>query len=83
MRRAPGIFLSVLPILLLLFAPASVSEQGPKEEFGEVAFVNSGPAAAQADFLRGLAQLHNFEYEDAAEYFRKAEQVAPEFALAF
>jgi len=83
MRRAPGIFLSALFILLLLFSPAAFSQKDAQQDFGEVAFVNSGPAAAQADFLRGLAQLHNFEYEDAAEYFRKAEQVAPDFALAF
>ncbi len=83
MRRAPGIFLSALFILLLLFSPAAFSQKDAQQDFGEVAFVNSGPAAAQADFLRGLAQLHNFEYEGAAEYFRKAEQVAPDFALAF
>ena len=54
-----------------------------QQDFGEVAFANSGPAAAQADFLHGLAQLHNFEYGDAAEHFRKAQQIAPDFALAF
>jgi len=54
-----------------------------QQDFGEVAFTNSGPPAAQADFLRGLAQLHNFEYDDAAEHFRKAQQIAPDFALAF
>ena len=29
-------------------------------------------AAAQHLFLTGLAQLHNFEYPDAAEWFKKA-----------
>jgi tetratricopeptide (TPR) repeat protein len=37
----------------------------------------------QGDFLRGLAQLHNFEYDSAAEYFRKAERLPPDFAMAF
>jgi tetratricopeptide (TPR) repeat protein len=59
------------------------AQQGSPQEFGEVAFVNSGPSGAQADFLLGLAQLHNFEYDDAAEHFRKAQQIAPDFALAF
>jgi len=66
--------------LLLLLCPAAALAQ---QTYGEVAFVNSGPAAAQADFLNGLAQLHNFEYDDAAEHFRKAQQIAPDFALAF
>jgi tetratricopeptide (TPR) repeat protein len=54
-----------------------------QQDFGEVAFANSGPAAAQADFLRGLAQLHSFEYDHAAEYFRIAQKLAPDFALAY
>jgi len=54
-----------------------------QQDFGEVAFANSGPPSAQADFLLGLAQLHNFEYEDAAEHFRKAQQAAPDFVMAF
>jgi tetratricopeptide (TPR) repeat protein len=87
MRRAPGIYVSALVVLLLVCSPAAFSKQGAQQgaqkEFGEVAFVNSGPAAAQADFLHGLAQLHNFEYDDAAEHFRRAQQTAPDFALAF
>src|SRR5438477_9498007 len=74
----PRIFL--LASLLLLLCPAVLHAQ---QSYGEVAFANSGPAAAQSDFLHGLAQLHNFEYDDAAEHFRKAQQIAPDFALAF
>jgi len=65
--------------LLLLCSFPAPAQQG----FGEVAFSNSGPAAAQADFLIGLAQLHDFEYEDAAEHFQKAQKLAPDFALAY
>ncbi len=77
MNRIPGPLL--LTFLLLLCPAAALAQQA----YGEVAFVNSGPAAAQSDFLHGLAQLHNFEYDDAAEHFRKAQQIAPDFALAF
>jgi tetratricopeptide (TPR) repeat protein len=83
MRRAQGILRSVLAVPLLLCASGTFAQQGAQQEFGEVAFVNSGPVGAQADFLRGLAQLHNFEYDDAAEHFRKAQQIAPDFALAY
>src|SRR5438132_2128364 len=77
MKRIPGIL--VLTFVLLLCTTAALGQQA----YGEVAFVNSGPGAVQADFLHGLAQLHNFEYDDAAEHFRKAQQIAPDFALAF
>jgi tetratricopeptide (TPR) repeat protein len=69
--------------LLFFFFLLSSAPTLAQQEFGEVAFTNSGPAAVQSDFLHGLAQLHNFEYEDAAEHFRKAEKIAPDFALAF
>src|SRR4051812_36528556 len=50
---------------------------------GEVAFANSGAAAAQGPFLRGLALLHNFEYDRAATEFRQAQAADPAFAMAW
>ena len=50
---------------------------------GVVEFVNSGAVTAQRDFLQGLAQLHNFQYEAAAAAFRRAEQIDPNFAMAY
>jgi tetratricopeptide (TPR) repeat protein len=79
MRRSAGALFSFLSFVLLLCCTSAKAQQN----FGEVAFANSGPAAAQADFLHGLAQLHNFEYDDAADHFRKAQQIAPDFALAY
>ncbi|HVE79208.1 MAG TPA: hypothetical protein VNA89_10120 [Gemmatimonadaceae bacterium] len=49
---------------------------------GEVAFPNSGAPATQEAFRRGLALLHSFEYEDAADAFREARERDPAFALA-
>lgn len=50
---------------------------------GRVDFPNSGPPEAQEPFLRGVLLLHSFEYEDAAEAFREAQALAPDFALAY
>src|SRR5688572_22068962 len=50
---------------------------------GQVNFENSGAAAAQAPFLRGLALLHNFQYPAAAAAFREAQAADPGFAMAF
>jgi tetratricopeptide (TPR) repeat protein len=75
MRRLP-----LFSLTLLLLAATPAFAQG---EVGEVAFANSGAPAAQAPFLRGLALLHNFEYEDAAEQFRAAQKIDPGFAMAY
>lgn len=50
---------------------------------GDVRFANSGASAAQAPFLAGLAQLHNFEYDAAATLFRRAQEIDPGFAMAY
>jgi tetratricopeptide (TPR) repeat protein len=51
--------------------------------FGRVTFPNSGKATAQKPFLTGLALLHSFEYEQAADSFRSAQKIDPKFALAY
>src|SRR6266542_2932423 len=53
------------------------------ERLGTVSFPNSGKPAAQTSFLRGLALLHSFEYEDAGEAFRAAQRADPAFAVAY
>jgi tetratricopeptide (TPR) repeat protein len=50
---------------------------------GTVHFSNSGAPAAQGSFTRGMALLHSFEYEDAADAFRAAERADPSFALPY
>ncbi|MGB8131828.1 MAG: hypothetical protein WCG81_18730 [Candidatus Angelobacter sp.] len=50
---------------------------------GKVNFANSGAAKAQESFQVGLAQLHNFQYEQAEHLFRQAEALDPNFAMAY
>ncbi|HEX3070743.1 MAG TPA: hypothetical protein VHX14_19395 [Thermoanaerobaculia bacterium] len=66
-------------LLAFLFAANAYAQN----DAGEVAFANSGAAEAQAPFLRGLALLHDFEYESAAQAFRKAQTIDPSFAMAY
>jgi len=68
--------LTALAFALFMAAP-------PATDVGEVAFANSGAPAAQHDFLRGLALLHDFEYARAAASFRKAQAIDPGFAMAY
>ncbi|HEY4900418.1 MAG TPA: hypothetical protein VIH91_06315 [Terriglobales bacterium] len=73
-------WLVVIAALVSLLGCASALAQ---QQFGEVSFANSGAAAAQSEFLQGLSQLHNFEYDDAAKHFRAAQQISPDFAMAY
>jgi hypothetical protein len=72
-------YVIALTISLLLPGPPASADSG----FGHVEFANSGAASAQADFLDGLALLHDFEYPAAAAAFRRAEAADPGFAMAY
>ena len=77
--RLPLRVVSLVAALVFLGSPPL----GVQSSVGDVSFANSGAPPAQKDFLRGLAQLHNFEYEDAAAAFRRAEEIDPGFAMAY
>lgn len=77
------VFRAALPVTSALVLVLCCSVALAQHQFGEVSFQNSGPAAAQSDFLLGLSQLHNFEYDDALASFRRAEHLAPDFAMAY
>jgi tetratricopeptide (TPR) repeat protein len=70
-------------VCLVLAASMAVCAARAQSGSGMVAFANSGAKEAQSIFLHGLAQLHNFEYEDAAADFRRAESIDPGFAMAY
>src|SRR5213594_2318868 len=66
-------------LLLALGAHPSTQAGG----LGVITFPTSGSAEAQPSFLRGVAALHSFEYEDANEAFRQAQKIDPGFAMAY
>ena len=80
-KRVPSVPMRSLVTLLALFFAFTAG--AAQEDVGVVAFANSGAPAAQEPFLRGLAQLHNFEYPSAAKLFRKAQEIDPSFAMAY
>lgn len=53
------------------------------EGLGSLSFPNSGAPEAQHDFLRGVLLLHSFEYDFAATAFQRAQELDPDFALAY
>jgi tetratricopeptide (TPR) repeat protein len=61
-----------------------VSAPAPAEEsLGRISFPTSGSAEAQPHFERGVLLLHSFEFEDAADAFREAQRLDPDFAMAY
>ncbi len=51
--------------------------------YGVSNFEATGSAEAYPVFLRGLLQLHNFEFEDSRESFREAQEIDPDFYMAY
>ncbi len=52
-------------------------------KLGKVEFATSGGREAQAHFLRGVAAMHSFWYEEALEEFRAATKADPGFAMGY
>lgn len=70
-------------ITVVLTVAASLVASGQTRELGTITFPTSASPAAQEHFLRGVAWLHSFEYEDAVGEFQQAQKVDPSFALAY
>lgn len=61
----------------------ALSVTAQETQLGRVEFPTSGSKAAQSHFLRGLAALHSFWYEEALEAFRESTKVDPDFAMGY
>lgn len=80
---SPWLSRLVTPLLLAFAVPAAAQQPTHIEGLGSLSFPNSGAAEAQHDFIRGVLLLHSFEYDYAADAFRKAQEIDPDFALAY
>ena len=67
----------------LLCSAALAAPAMAQSQLGTVHFPNSGTEEAQEAFQRGIAALHSFWYEEAEEAFRNAQEIDPDFALAY
>jgi tetratricopeptide (TPR) repeat protein len=67
--------------MLMILAAAGSAAQPPSS--AGITFPTSASADAQAEFLRGVAALHSFEYEAANAAFQRAQQLDPGFAMAY
>jgi tetratricopeptide (TPR) repeat protein len=67
----------------VLFSFGLFMETRAQAQLGRVTFPNSGARQAQDSFLKGVAALHSFWYEEALEYFQAASKADADFALAY
>lgn len=67
--------------VICVICGSNVSAQ--ESQLGRVEFPTSGSQKAQAQFLRGLAALHSFWYEEAIEAFRESTKIEPDFAMGY
>lgn len=81
MRRIVRIALTLA--LGSTFASSGADAAAQERALGTIDFPNSGSREAQRPFIEGVLLLHSFEFDDAAEAFRKAQEVDPDFALAY
>jgi tetratricopeptide (TPR) repeat protein len=91
MKRMSEPLTNLMLIVALVFAVpiASADEDGKRGDrasapliLGVIDFPNSGAAAAQDAFERGVMLLHSFEFDDARAAFREAQVIDPGFAMA-
>jgi tetratricopeptide (TPR) repeat protein len=61
--------------------PAATAEWSV--DVGSIDFPTSGSEEAQRHFLRGVAILHSFGYEQARTEFQRAQEIEPDFAMAY
>ena len=72
-----------LVVLTTIVAVIALSAGAQESKLGRVEFPTSGSEKAQAHFLRGLAALHSFWYEEALEAFQESTKVEPDFAMGY
>ncbi len=82
--RRTALIRLVLCLLLGSMSQAWASGTGIQQsKLGSIDFPTSGSAHAQSHFLRGVAALHSFWYEEALEAFREAKKADPDFLMGY
>src|SRR5882672_7992658 len=70
-------------LLVVAIAALAACVSAQNSQLGKVEFQTSGSPVAQAHFLRGLAALHSFWYEEALEAFRESTKIEPDFMMGY
>ena len=77
-RKSPLVFALVFATSLFHTSLGAAFEQ-----IGTFDFPTSGSSAAQEHFLLGVGYLHSFGRTQARAEFQKAQELDPDFAMAY
>src|SRR5262245_35411284 len=81
MRQSRAAFKTALLVIIISILVFSAFAQ--TTQLGRIDFPTSGSHEAQEHFLRGVAALHSFWYEEALEAFQAATKTDPDFAMGY
>ena len=70
-------------IALFVFAAVFADASSLPSKLGKIEFPTSGSKEVQRHFLRGVAALHSFWYEEALAAFRQSTKVDPNFVMGY
>ncbi|HLF85168.1 MAG TPA: hypothetical protein VI837_13415, partial [Blastocatellia bacterium] len=72
---------SSLASIALIISALSLNANAQQSQLGRVVFPTSGSEKAHVHFMRGLAALHSFWFEEALDEFRESTKIDPEFVM--
>jgi tetratricopeptide (TPR) repeat protein len=75
-----NVWLLLIVFMIMALAPVASAQQS---KLGKVDFPTSGSRKAQAHFIRGLAALHSFWFEEALDEFRESTKIEPDFMMGY
>lgn len=76
-------FQRAILLVIIFVAAVGPAARAQTSQLGNVSFETSGSPKAQASFLRGLAALHSFWFEEALDAFREATRIDPDFMMGY
>jgi tetratricopeptide (TPR) repeat protein len=74
---------SSLASIALVISALTLNANAQQSQLGKVVFPTSGSQQAQVHFLRGLAALHSFWFEEALDEFRESTKIDPDFVMGY
>ena len=74
---------SSLALMALIISALSLNATAQQSQLGKVVFPTSGSQPAQVHFLRGLAALHSFWFEEALDEFRESTKIEPDYVMGY
>jgi tetratricopeptide (TPR) repeat protein len=74
---------SLLATIAFILSALAFNINAQQSQLGKVVFPTPGSEKAQVHFMRGLAALHSFWFEEALDEFRESTKIDPEFVMGY